>query len=601
MSDLSYTAWDDNQYPWPPPDGWYQASDGKWWPEGYGPPTTTAADDQAGAYDVEPGDAAEASEAPDADTITTDMAASVTAADDSLSSEFSSSHLGSSYHDSSGLESPESAHEPSARSEPVSSGYSSPASDNSGSNSGSSGPATSAEYASSAGYASPGYSPTGEGSPPGLAGWAQSGTTAATDVSDSVGSEVEAVADEADSVVDQASTAADVTVASALNRLDDLQRRVESQDFGVGPGAAAAGSGLAAAGSGLVDSAADEASDVMSDLDVGADPLSEGVEATSGAVSEVPTDLHVTAGSFEESMLEPSTDAFTEAVSDSAGNIIDPSETLDIDPDELSIDTNPYYGDAQGAYPDQNGYQAVADVGPQTGYPQVQGAQADQRMAIDDKYLAPVADYDRSVLTPVSMPPPSSGGKRLLYVVLGLLAMAAAGFAGYVLFQLQGGDGETDTGVGDSGAETAEAEAAESFVGSYSNPHQPDKGVRITVPVGESEQNDWMLEVRELASATNLDDGNVELMTLLRVRNDTPTVALSLDNLRFNLVTSDGGDTIAQSACFGGGDLNRVAIVDPGKTAEGRVCWVVPADQVGSALMAVQSATARGRVHVRIS
>jgi hypothetical protein len=37
VTEASYTAWDDNLYEWPPPDGWYQASDGKWWPEGYGP------------------------------------------------------------------------------------------------------------------------------------------------------------------------------------------------------------------------------------------------------------------------------------------------------------------------------------------------------------------------------------------------------------------------------------------------------------------------------------------------------------------------------------------------------------------------------------
>lgn len=37
VTEASYTAWDDNLYEWPPPDGWYQASDGKWWPDGYGP------------------------------------------------------------------------------------------------------------------------------------------------------------------------------------------------------------------------------------------------------------------------------------------------------------------------------------------------------------------------------------------------------------------------------------------------------------------------------------------------------------------------------------------------------------------------------------
>lgn len=33
----SYQAWDKNEYPWPPPAGWYQAPDGLWWPEGHGP------------------------------------------------------------------------------------------------------------------------------------------------------------------------------------------------------------------------------------------------------------------------------------------------------------------------------------------------------------------------------------------------------------------------------------------------------------------------------------------------------------------------------------------------------------------------------------
>ncbi|MEZ5407828.1 MAG: hypothetical protein R2761_07375 [Acidimicrobiales bacterium] len=37
MSEASYTAWDDNLYAWPPPEGWYQATDGRWWPAGYGP------------------------------------------------------------------------------------------------------------------------------------------------------------------------------------------------------------------------------------------------------------------------------------------------------------------------------------------------------------------------------------------------------------------------------------------------------------------------------------------------------------------------------------------------------------------------------------
>ncbi len=44
MTEASYTAWDDNLYEWPPPDGWYQADDGKWWPQGFGPHGAQSAD-----------------------------------------------------------------------------------------------------------------------------------------------------------------------------------------------------------------------------------------------------------------------------------------------------------------------------------------------------------------------------------------------------------------------------------------------------------------------------------------------------------------------------------------------------------------------------
>ncbi len=48
MSEASYTAWDDNLYAWPPPEGWYQASDGRWWPAGYGPAVQAPAAGVAG-------------------------------------------------------------------------------------------------------------------------------------------------------------------------------------------------------------------------------------------------------------------------------------------------------------------------------------------------------------------------------------------------------------------------------------------------------------------------------------------------------------------------------------------------------------------------
>lgn len=49
MTETSYTAWDDKLYQWPPPDGWYEAGDGKWWPEGYGPGPTGSPENTSGS------------------------------------------------------------------------------------------------------------------------------------------------------------------------------------------------------------------------------------------------------------------------------------------------------------------------------------------------------------------------------------------------------------------------------------------------------------------------------------------------------------------------------------------------------------------------
>ncbi len=33
----TYVAWNGQSYPWPPPEGWYEGSDGRWWAPGSGP------------------------------------------------------------------------------------------------------------------------------------------------------------------------------------------------------------------------------------------------------------------------------------------------------------------------------------------------------------------------------------------------------------------------------------------------------------------------------------------------------------------------------------------------------------------------------------
>lgn len=59
MSD-SYIGWDGNSYPWPPPDGWHEASDGRWWAPGTGPNPPSQAESplSQGAPSFSPGDLA---------------------------------------------------------------------------------------------------------------------------------------------------------------------------------------------------------------------------------------------------------------------------------------------------------------------------------------------------------------------------------------------------------------------------------------------------------------------------------------------------------------------------------------------------------------
>ena len=39
----TYIGWDGESYPWPPPEGWYEASDGRWWAPGTGPGSASGA------------------------------------------------------------------------------------------------------------------------------------------------------------------------------------------------------------------------------------------------------------------------------------------------------------------------------------------------------------------------------------------------------------------------------------------------------------------------------------------------------------------------------------------------------------------------------
>ena len=651
MTELSYTAWDDNRYQWPPPDGWYQASDGKWWPEGYGPiagQTTAEATAASEAADHEASVAAEPaeeriageSEAAYGSVATdADLSAATAAQDADPEADLSES----ADHDREPFDDVDVADR---SDEPVDEGDSDHrdstfASDSNGAYESDPGTvaepvdltetddppdvalegepvysaespyATEADVSSSAGMAASGFAPRSESSASslGLAGWAQPGASdvrsrvdtgseydygdtaeQAENLLDPVEPTVEAGEDLVDgSLADSPSLDSSDQIDSTLSRLDDLQRQMEQQSFAAHTGPASV-------------------TTPISDLDIGRFDPTETLDID-------PNDLTLESnphyGAADESV------GFGAPAGEmSAGAVAEGFENDFGTPDESGTDQ--VYGDPIEGEPDDYSYGMAdapaeapefpaADVG-SYGYEQgVSGTTDDQTVAVDDGYAPPPAEQPgTTVLTPMSSPTPGPGrGRTLLWVLIGLLALAVAGVAGYLLFQLQGDDGETGTDGGDTsaaaGSDAGASDTSGQGAGSFTTPHELAGGVRLTVPVGDGDNEVWMLQVREPASTADLGNDLVEVTSRLRIRNDSADGAISASDLRFVLVSADGSSgTTAVASCTAGDDLSLDEEIEPGKDIEGNVCWTVPTDQASGALLGVESVNAGGRVHVQL-
>lgn len=184
---------------------------------------------------------------------------------------------------------------------------------------------------------------------------------------------------------------------------------------------------------------------------------------------------------------------------------------------------------------------------------------------------------------------------RWLWVLLGILLLAAACAAAYYFLQNQ-----TD----DAAVDPVEATGP----GSAAQPHARDTGVVVFYPDGEANQR-WIVEVLEPVRDATADygtapaDGEIFAATRIRVRNESGVDGASLSDLEFNAVNA-AGELIRREDNECGTtatDLVYDAAVNLGTVLEGTVCWEIPAADVAGLKLGVESNKVGGRVHIALN
>ncbi len=672
MTEATYKAWDGHLYEWPPPQGWYEALDGQWWPEGYGPRLEAEIDTGDGPA---PHTAAEAavSETSAPDTAAEASVSETTGPDSVLgeATDFDTTSLTT-------------AADESAAGVPGDAGrsYTSGTSVESGSPTGSSwappGSGSHDEFAPSRPWpdngtvdadesaAAAAAAVTGDHKP--MTAWAaESAETPVT----GVGTEpsVESVLAPDDSPGASEVAAAGATAAGAAAGLTELagttretgselflrlQAEAEAQRGDITEQVEAGVDTLTDVGADAVagttlDSPSAAASDVLSDAAPDRASTSDFVEFDGDPTTEQPVIDTTSASEFsgrfgnsrpgfansaydEPSYNEPSYNeqaydeqSYDEQSYESAGDDLaasyDSVANAALTGDEIAhgggehdgrasiapgpLDTragesgsydSPGYSPSQPspAY-DDTGYDPQAPTDPGFGAeyqggdyqaaPQQPGPSQSPVQASSVGYESP-----RAAVSPMDAPTPSAGlGRRILYAVLGILALAAAGVAGYLAFQLQNDS--------DDGAEQSAGEGnAEAVIGSLANPHDPGSGIRVEYPDG-AETQPWTLQLQSVES----DGAGGEARLALQIVNDEAQGEGELADLQLALVDADGNDLASSpSPCGAGDSLDLAATLGAAQGVSGPVCWAVGGVLPDNSLLAVQSTKAQGRIYISL-
>jgi hypothetical protein len=637
VTETSYTAWDDKLYQWPPPEGWYKADDGRWWPEGYGPGPVA----EASAADAPP-DRAEGSWPGDADRNGSGTVGSLAgggvaggmsgfadrladAADDAASGTGSTPGFD-------GWASTV-AEEAPARAGDAVGGFGDPGDlgDRSGDAVGGIGRAA-AEIAGETSELPDGFSDLVDSAGP------EEAAGALVDGRDGVDAGIDEVGDAlAETLAFRGLEAEPVDTAFGDDPFGATVGGIDTEAAAFAPGdddvdavlpdgdsaatrfpsdrAATPGSGFGFTAPGP-EGATDDAEDAdgpLTDLDA-LPPPTVGTAATGGFApfgdepSGSPSDLADADGS-PSSPVETGFEAPFPPPPDGSA----PDETI-VGPPPGGFDaggsvfppppaaTGQFHG---GGDPSGPGAEPWADVplagpsGPPTdfdqGPPPPGGFTGPDGPAWSQPTFdpdAPAADFGAGLDRPSISSTGGAGFSRTVLVAgLGVLFLVALGFALFLVFG--GGDDEASD-------DTSE--------GALGNPHARTTGVEISYEAGDSDRL-WVVEVLEPVRDASADGttsapgaGDAFAATRVRVRNQAVDLSAPLGELKFNAVTADGDviDREANACTVSADPFDFAAALPPSGTIEGTVCWEVPVESLGGLLLGIESTEVTGRVHIRL-
>lgn len=575
MTEASYTAWDDKQYVWPPPDGWYLAADGKWWPEGYGPPVEAAEPEPLVESESDPAPAAD----PEPTAEAADPATGWVADDTEVPV------------DAEAVVDTEEAIETET--------------------------AVEAEVA-----ADPGFDPVVENTADAEV-WVDADATTQFDGPADMPSELQPAFDEVgfqDAAAEFETPAdtieTDVIAPAEAPAVDPMTVAGLAEAAGFDPAAVAGISGASPAG--LAPDAeigVEVGSDVTTTTELG---LDAGVEVGTDVSTSIDPPANTVVAEASEALADPLAGTTADvplddmpdpqsAVAAQATTTVDPLDSVgadlraamvrhDVPVPEEPPPVEPPPVDLPAVEPSAVDPMGVVDAPPAEAH--VAPAGPDQPTGLEQPVQDEYEDYgipDRQAMLGA---PPKGPSRSLWFTLFGVVVLLAIGGALFLVLSDNIGNVSEPQAVVTSGP------------GSLVQPHPRATRVVVFYPDGDVDQR-WIVEVLEPVQDVTEQfqsggqapaAGDAFVATRIRVLNEAGVEGASVGDLRFNLVDQDGNVVVRTDAPCPGApdDLNFAATVPLEGSVEGLVCWTVPQGDLARLVLGIESLRVDGRVHIQL-